>query len=261
MANDRKRVLVTGAEGLIGGIVRERLANRYELTHLTREPAEFPSHVADIGDLAAIQPAFEGVDAVIHLAASAGVDAPWEDVLHNNIVGTRNVYEAAHRAGASQVVLASSNHAVGMYEIEGAPTIYDPDDPRSYDHLAEPRPDSLYGVSKLFGENLGRYYADLKGLRVVCLRIGAVRKNDDRSPPANLEAAPWHGLSEPDRHRRMAAVWLSQRDCAQLIARALDTDDVRFAVVYGVSDNPGRFWDLQHAREVLGFEPEDSAPA
>ena len=106
-----RRVLVTGAEGTIGTAVREHLAERYELVSLTLTPQDFPSHVADISDLDAIRPAFQDVDAVVHLAASADLEASWDDVLRNNLVGTYNVFEAAREAGVSRVVFASSNHA------------------------------------------------------------------------------------------------------------------------------------------------------
>lgn len=252
-----RRILVTGAEGTIGTAVREHLAGRYELTFLTLTPQEFPSHVADIADLDAIRPAFENIDAVVHLAASAAIETPWDDVLHNNIVGTYNVFESARHAGVSRVVFASSNHAVGMYELDGAPGLYDPDDDRSYDHTVEIRPDSLYGVSKAYGEALGRLYMERHGLRVFCLRIGAVRANDDPTAPT---ANPLIDLDAEGRRNRLRAVWLSQRDCAELIGRCLDVEDVSWAVVYGVSGNPRRFWDLSHARELLGWEPQDSAP-
>ncbi len=252
-----RRVLVTGAEGMIGTAVREHLAGRYELTSLTLTPQEFPSHVGDIAELDAIRPAFEGVDAVVHLAASAAVETPWDDVLHNNIVGTYNVFEAARLAGVSRVVFASSNHVVGMYELDGAPAVYDPDDERSYDHTAEIRPDSLYGVSKAYGEALGRMYMERYGLRVFCLRIGAVREHDD---PTAGTAIPLIDLDAEGQRNRLRAVWLSKRDCAELIASCLDAEDVSWAVVYGVSGNPRRFWDLTHARALLGWEPEDAAP-
>jgi nucleoside-diphosphate-sugar epimerase len=252
-----RRVLVTGAEGVIGTAVREHLGERYELISLTLTPQAFPSHVADIADLDAIQPAFEGVEAVVHLAASPAIETPWDDVLHNNIVGTYNVFEAARRAGVERVVFASSNHAVGMYELDGAPGIYEPDDGRSYDHTVELRPDSLYGVSKAYGEALGRMYMERNGLRVFCLRIGAVRANDDPTEPSTN---PLIDLDAEGRRNRMRAVWLSRRDCAELIARCLDVEDVPWAVVYGVSRNARRFWDLDHARDLLGWEPQDSAP-
>jgi NAD+ dependent glucose-6-phosphate dehydrogenase len=251
-----RRVLVTGAEGLIGTAVREHLAGRYELTSLTLTPQEFPSHVADIADLEAIRPAFENLDAVVHLAATADLEAPWDDVLRNNIVGTYNVFEAARRAGVSRVVFASSHHAVGMYELDGAPALYDPDDDRRYDHTAEIRPDSLYGVSKAYGEALGRMYMERYGLHVFCLRIAAVRANDDPTTPT---ATPLIDLDAEGQRNRLRAVWLSKRDCAELIAACLEAD-VPWAVVYGVSANPRRFWDLDHARELLGWEPQDSAP-
>jgi len=252
-----RRVLVTGAEGTIGTAVREQLAERYELSSLTLAAQEFPSHVADIAALDAIRPAFENVDAVVHLAASPALETPWDDVLHNNIVGTYNVFEAARQAGVERVVFASSNHAIGMYELDGAPGLYDLDDERRYDHEVEIRPDSLYGVSKAYGEALGRFYAERHGLRVFCLRIGAVRSNDDPTVPSEN---PLLDLDAEGRRNRMRAVWLSRRDCAELIARCLDVDDVSFAIVYGVSNNPRRFWDLSHARDLLGWEPQDAAP-
>lgn len=255
----QRRILVTGAEGTIGAAVRQYLSERYELVSLTLTPQGFPSHVADISDLEAIQPAFAGVDSVVHLAASAAIETPWGAVLRNNLVGTYNVFEAARRAGACRVVFASSNHAVGMYEVDGAPELYEPDDSRSYDHTAELRPDSLYGVSKAYGEALGRLYMERHGLSVFCLRIGAVRAGDDPTAPA--EANPLLDLDAAGLRNRLRAVWLSRRDCAELIGRCLDVEDVRWAIVYGVSDNPRRFWDLNHARELLGWEPEDSAPA
>jgi len=252
-----RRILVTGAEGTIGTAVREHLSERYELVSLTLTPQAFPSHVADISELDAIRPAFENVEAVVHLAASPAIETPWDDVLRNNLIGAYNVFEAAREAGVERVVFASSNHTVGMYEVDGAPEIYGADDERSYDHEAELRPDSLYGVSKVYGEALGRLYMERHGLRVFCLRIGAVREADDPTEPSSN---PLIDLDADGRRNRMRSVWLSRRDCAELIGRCLDVDDVRWAVVYGVSGNERRFWDLEHARELLGWEPKDAAP-
>jgi NAD+ dependent glucose-6-phosphate dehydrogenase len=262
-AGDRaKRVLITGATGVIGKAVRETLSDRYDLHYLTRTPAEFPSHVADITDLEGIQPAFAGMDAVVHLAASSSVESSWDEVLPNNLIGTYNVYEAARREGVPQVVFASSNHAIGVYEIEGAPDLYELDDPRVYDHTVDVRPDSLYGMSKAYGEALGRYYVDMHGMRVFCLRIGSVRDADDPHDPSIAKASPpLLNLETPEqRYKRMRGTWLSRRDCCDLIARCLDNDELNWAVVYGISDNPRRFWDIEHARKLLGYDPKDSAP-
>jgi nucleoside-diphosphate-sugar epimerase len=203
---------------------------------------DVPAHVADVADYDAIRPAFDGVDAVVHLAAAAAVESSWDDVLRSNIVGTRNVFEAARDAGVPHVVFASSNHVIGGYERDGRPQIFEPDDDRLYDEHVDPRPDSLYGVSKGFGELLGRFYSDTHGLRVICLRIGWVRSTDE----------------PPHDHPQAEAIWLSHRDCAQLFAKAIDADNVHWAVAYGISDNPRAFWDLRSARELLGYRPEDS---
>jgi nucleoside-diphosphate-sugar epimerase len=202
---------------------------------------EETSFVADVADYDAILPAFGGVASVVHLAAASATDSPWDEVLASNIIGTRNVFEAAREAGVAQVVFASSNHVVGMYEKDGAPDIYRRHDPTLIDESAEMRPDSLYGVSKAFGELIGRYYAEAHGLRVICLRIGWVWEQDE----------------VPRDHPQAEAIWLSHRDCAQLFARAIDADDVRWLVAYGISDNARQFWSLRSAREVLGFAPQD----
>ena len=253
-----KRVLLTGAEGRIGTALRTHLADRYELHSLTLEPQDFPSHVGDIADLEQIRPAFEGMDAVVHLAAAAKVTSPWSEILPANIVGTYNVFEASRQTEVGQVVFASSNHAIGMYEVDGAPGIYELDDPRVYDERVEPRPDSLYGVSKVYGEALGRYYAEQHGLRVICLRIGSVNDDDDPTRPLELEASPSKLRTDDEKRRRTRAVWLSQRDCAELVAVALESE-LPWAVVYGISDNPRQMWDLASAR-ALGYRPRDSAP-
>ena len=253
----KTRVLVTGAEGTIGTAIREFLAERYDLRAVTRAAAPFPSHVADITDLDAILPAFAGVDVVVHLAASVDVSTPWEEILPNNLVGTYNVFEAAARSGVARVVYASSNHVIGMDEIDYAPGLYELDDPRVFDAAAELRPDSLYGVSKVFGEALARYYVERRGMTAVCLRIGTVRADDDST---NLEVPePLEGLTPEQRRHRIRATWLSRRDSAELIASAIDAP-VRWAVAYGISDNPRQFWSLEEARRLLGYEPQDAAP-
>jgi nucleoside-diphosphate-sugar epimerase len=247
--NDIRRVLVTGAGGLIGGIVRRSLAGAYTLSGVDRAPLEdFYSLVADISDLPAIQPAFEGVDAVVHLAADAGNEAPWDSVLPNNIVGTYNVFEAVRAAGVKRVVFASSNHATGMYECDHPYSAvvagrYEGLSPGAYpmvDHRMPIRPDGYYGVAKQYGESLARYYHEEHGISFACLRIGTV--NRDNNPLASV---------------RQFATLCTHRDIAQLVRLCLEADDLRFEIFYGVSDNTWRFWDIDHARERVGYAPED----
>ena len=243
-----KTVLITGAGGLIGSLLRTSLSSTYEIRSLTLEPIDdVDSITADITDMEAMLQACQGVDSVIHLAASVSHLAPWESVLHNNIVGAYTVFEAACQAGVKQIIFASSNHAVGTYDLENAPDIYYTGQPK-LDHLVPARPDGYYGVSKSFGETLGRYYADHRGMRIICLRIGMISRRD--YPP--------RGSMQESEHR-LAAIWLSQRDMVQLAEKCLAADSVQYDIFYGISNNPHPFYDLEHAREVIGYEPQDSS--
>jgi nucleoside-diphosphate-sugar epimerase len=255
-----RRVVITGSDGLIGHTLMESLPDRYELVGLARKPSPTTSVVVDITDLAGLIDAFAGADAIVHMAATSAVQSSWDAVLSSNLIGTYNVFEAARRVNADRVIFASSNHTIGTNEAENAPELYDLDDTRVWDEQAELRPDSLYGVSKVYGEALARYYVDHHGLRAFCLRIGAVRSPEDPQHPRNL----WRPELDHDEQalatrRRMRAVWLSERDCVQLVVRCLESD-LRWALVYGISNNPRRFWDIEHAKDVLGYAPQDAAP-
>ena len=257
-----RRILVTGANGLIGGLLTDawRESDRYRAVGLARQPGPDVEIVIDLTDLDAAVNAMEGIDAVVHLAATSAVGSTWEQVLPSNLIATYNVFEAARRAGVGQVVFASSNHAIGTYETENAPALYELDDDRIWDHTAENRPDSLYGVSKVYGEAMARYYVDHHGLRAFCLRIGGVRAPDDPSHPALLWKPEFD--NDPGKlatRKRTRAVWLSERDCVQLIERCLESDR-DWVLCYGISDNPRRFWDIEHAKDVLGYAPQDAAP-
>ncbi len=241
-------VLVTGASGLIGTAVRRHLAGRHELRALNRRAlAGIPCHQADIADLAAIQPAFAGVDTVVHLAAEVGRPG-FDELLRANVIGTYNVFEAARRAGVRRVVYASSGATVSGWEREppyrelAQGRYAEVDGWRRITHETPPRPSGIYGCSKVWGEALGRYYADAHGLSVVCLRIGHVTAEDRPVVPRDF------------------TVWCSQRDIARMIALAIDAPaDLRFDVFYAVSDNRWGYRDLEHARAVLGYVPADRA--
>ena len=249
--NAKKQVLITGITGQIGGITRRLLSDRYELSGIDRIAADdAPTLIADIADLNAIRPAFHGIDAVVHLGADPSPRASWESVLRNNIIGTRNVYEAARLAGVKRIVFASSNHVVGNYPLRQDPykAIYDgrlaevrrPFPPLTTDLI---RPDSYYGVSKSFGESLGSYFHEEYGISVICLRIGWVMTPDDPTfSPAAL------------------SLWLSHRDAAQLIRRSIDApQSVGFAILNGESDNQLSIWDTDQTKRILGYQPQDAA--
>jgi NAD+ dependent glucose-6-phosphate dehydrogenase len=234
--SDRKKVLITGAAGQIGTAIRPFLRERYRLRLHDRRPVEQPvageeTVQADITDLAAMEYVARGVDAVVHLAGDRRVHAPWEAVHDANIVGLYNVFEAARRVGARKVVYASTNHVMGMYDRDEAWPIH-PDQPI--------RPDSLYGVSKAFGEALARFYADEYGMSMICLRIG------------------WF-LNQPNPANEMQLrMWISPRDMAQLVWRSIEVA-VPFGIYYGVSNNDRVKWDYTNARRELGYAPQDNS--
>jgi NAD+ dependent glucose-6-phosphate dehydrogenase len=245
-------VLLTGAGGRVGRAILEGVGADHEWRLLDREPlstnrlpdsvADAERVIADVTDETAVRDAVEGVRAVVHLAGDPRPEAPWDSVLTNNVDGTQTVFDAAVEAGVDRVAFASSNHAVGAYETEAlTPGIYRPEDEFRLDGSEPPRPSNLYGVSKAAGETLGRYYHDAHDVSVVCVRIGNLTEGH---PPRNYE--------------RGQAMWLSYRDCAHLFDRCLRAD-YGFEVVYGISDNERRYYSIERAREVLGYDPQDDS--
>jgi nucleoside-diphosphate-sugar epimerase len=249
----KKRVLVTGMSGLIGGVVRKQLEGRYELVALNRRPVEEEEGVecyqADIADLDAIVPAFHGVDSVVHLAAEASEDSSWQTYRDSNIVGTFNVFEASRMSGVKRIVYASSGATIkGVERLPPYDAIvagrYDqaPEAWEKVTDLSTPRPISVYGCTKLWGEALARMYSDLHGISAICIRIGHVNREDRPMGTRDF------------------SVWCSQRDIGRLIERCLDApESLMFDIFYAVSNNRWSYRDMEHARDVLGFVPMDSA--
>lgn len=226
------RVVMTGAAGGVGTMTRPHLRGHFDqLVVSDRRPIddlhEGETFVqAELTDMAAMERLLDGADGIIHLGGQP-VEADWQAVHDANITGLYNTYEAARRQGVRRIVFATTNHVVGFYRRS-----------RTIDHTAMPRPDSRYGVSKAFGEALGRLYADKYGLGVLNVRIGNV---DQR--PADI---------------RRLSIWVSPRDLAQLFRIGLSHPDIHFEVVYGASKNARAWWDNANAYR-LGYRPEDEA--
>ncbi len=245
-----RKVLVTGMSGLIGGILHRYLSEKYELSALNRrEVSGVECHRADISDLGSILPAFEGKDAVVHLAALASGSAPWEEILRHNVIGAYNVFEASRRAGVKRVIYASSGATVsGREAIPPYKALVQEQPPTSLPswdkltHESPPRPSGLYGCSKVWGEVLARHFTDTSDLSILCIRIGAVNR-----------------LDQPRRAREFS-VWCSQRDIAHMVECCLEApDDLRYDIFFAVSRNRLSYRDTAHARKMVGFEPRDSA--
>jgi uronate dehydrogenase len=227
-------VLVTGAAGRVASALRDldvfagyavRLVDLVPI----RDPK--PGEVAvesDLSDPLQLQALMEGVDVVVHLAGIAD-EADFDSILEHNIRTTYNVFEAARNAGVRRLVYASSNHVTGMYPTDV-----------QVDSGSPVRPDSLYGVSKVFGEAVARLYHDKWGLEVVCIRIGSMR-------------------SVPE-DRRQLRTWLSHGDAASLFRAAIEGPQVGFVTVYGVSSNAEAWWPDETSAQ-LGVTPLDDSEA
>lgn len=238
----KKKVLITGAAGRIGKILREGLRDRYEIRvlfnrSLTDTHSDEEVYKSNITDLAKMEEVVDGCDAVIHMAGNPSTSASFEDVQQANSLGTYCIYEACVRKGCPRVIFASTNHVTGMYEKEkNGPTYTTPDMPV--------RPDSFYGASKAHGEFLGRYYSDNHSLAVICLRIGSFQPVEKVKNREN---------------DRFLSTWLSYKDCVQLCWRGVEAENVKFGIYFGISGNKRAYWDIQNAKDELGYLPIDNA--
>lgn len=235
----RPTILVTGAAGEVARELLPYLREHFSLRLLDVRRVEAVDDDddvvrADIRDADAVRAACRDVSAIVHLAVVGDQEPDFTArMMPVNVDGTYQVFEAARRAGVSRVILASSGQVVGAYPAN-----------QWLDTDAPVRPSSLYACTKVFGEALARHYADCHGVAAICLRIGWFDGYDGR----------YVGHRPEMRHK-----WCSPRDLAQLIAKSIQSD-VRFAVLFAVSDNPRRHWDLEHARATVGYVPADRAP-
>jgi uronate dehydrogenase len=224
-----ERVLMTGAAGDVGRRLRQRLRGVYPTLRLSDRVAADPLGPgetfvkAELADLAAVETAVKGMEGIIHLGGVSS-EGDWESILQSNIIGLRNLFEAARRHGVKRVVFASSNHAIGFYPRR-----------RRIGTDAPVRPDSRYGVSKAFGEALAALYAHKHGLRVACIRIG-------------------HVLDAPADLRRLS-IWIAPEDLVQLIRIGLEHPDIRHEIFFGASDNARGWWDNEAAFRY-GYRPQ-----
>jgi uronate dehydrogenase len=227
------RLLLTGAAGGLGKVLRERLRPYANVLRLSDIAAMTPAIddreevvPCDLADKQAVHQLVEGVDAILHFGG-VSVERPFEEILGANICGVFHIYEAARRHGVKRVIFASSNHVIGFYKQD-----------ETLDAHSPRRPDGYYGLSKSYGEDMASFYFDRHGIETVSIRIGS-------------------SFPEP-QNRRMMSTWLSFDDMTQLLERALYTPNVGHTVVYGMSDNKSIWWDNRFAAH-LGYAPQDTS--
>lgn len=255
--SQKLKLLVTGLNGVVGQALRPALEARYEISALSRSGVKGlrPERVfkADIADINSLYPALKDIDVVLNLAAGGGqssaegMNAGWDVMLRDNIVGTYNVLEAAKQSGVKRVVLASSGAVANGYEqaepyksLVSEKEIPLPDKWDMVNEYSEPKPISLYGVTKLFGEDLGRFYAATSDMSVINLRISYCLADDAAGPG------------------RGQANWSSHRDLQQLTTLCIEAPpEIKFDIFWATSDNRKLFRDNSHAKKVLGYRPQD----
>ncbi|MGX0889861.1 uronate dehydrogenase [Pseudomonas sp. ADAK2 TE3594] len=227
------RLLLTGAAGGLGKVLRERLRPYANVIRLSDIAAMTPAIddreevvPCDLADKQAVHQLVEDVDAILHFGG-VSVERPFEEILGANICGVFHIYEAARRHGVKRVIFASSNHVIGFYKQD-----------KTLDAHSPRRPDGYYGLSKSYGEDMASFYFDRHGIETVSIRIGS-------------------SFPEP-QNRRMMSTWLSFDDMIQLLERALYTPNVGHTVVYGMSDNKSIWWDNRFAAH-LGYAPQDTS--
>lgn len=269
-------VLLTGAHGIVGTAITTNTSRSYTLLDHNPASDELPdgsSHphinrdtvLTDITNSDSLLQACDGHDAVVHLAGCPNTDAPYETVEQNNIRGTYNMLEAARQTTIESIVFASSNHVVGMYEEEYAPELYEPKCDLTVTAESPIRPDSFYGSSKAACEAFGRQFAEQYDIQFYSLRIGSVRPPRWDHPYGDAERGvkqnKWErGSEEYDNAvARLKCTWQSRRDIAQMVEKCLNDEDVTFNIFYGISENPNSWFDIDHAREQIGYAPRDSA--
>jgi uronate dehydrogenase len=226
------RILLTGAAGGLGKVLRPRLARYCDTLRVSdivdlgeTQPNEEAVRVP-LEDVALVKALLADVDAVVHLGG-VSTEQPWATVLPANIQGVVNLYEAARLNNVKRIVFASSNHAIGFYKQS-----------ETIDNKVLPKPDGFYGLSKAFGENCAELYWHRWGIETVSLRIGS-------------------SFPEP-KDRRMLSTWLSYDDLERLVVASLTAPQVGHTIIYGMSDNRAVFWDNSGAKHI-GFNPRDSS--
>ena len=224
-------ILLTGAAGALGEQLRQTLSKNCNLLKISDKEKLFKKfenekvNQADLSSAEAMIDLTKNIDCVVHMGGQS-IEGSWSNVLNSNIIGMYNLYEGCRKNNVKRVIWASSVHTVGFY-------------PRSeiIDSKVPPRPDSNYGLSKVFGESLAQYYWDKYKIETVSVRI-------------------YSCLAEPKDHR-ILSTWLSYDDLRSLIIACINSPNVQHSIIFGVSNNDSVLIDNKYAKHIA-YKPKDN---
>ena len=245
--------MITGIVGTIGTIVADHIQDDHEVHGVDLRESDRPNTTQiDLADSAdELSKTFEGVDVVLHLAADRRHEPwiSWNELMRPNIIATANVYTAAHKAGVRRVVFASSMHAVGGYElIEPYASIvngnYEGIDRNKVELVKglgqDAKPDSEYSASKVFGESLGKYFAEFEEMEGLVIRVGTLNNKPGADP-------------------RSWVSYFSRNDIPGYFRACIEKKNVSYDILYGSSNNDWKVYDTPYAFNYLDFQPSDNA--
>jgi uronate dehydrogenase len=233
---EKRKIVITGAAGNIGTKLRKAFMDKYDLILIDKKRIDAANAIC--ADLSSYDENwakhFKNGSTVIHLAANPHEDARWQELLPDNIDSVLNVCQACAQKNVERLIFAGSCHTMGGYKDKNIDLITGD---------MEPLPDCDYGVSKLIGERICKSYSNRYSLSVICLRIGWVPRGDKRP---NKEIGPW-----------LRSLWLSNRDLVQVFEKTIEAKNIRFKILYAVSNNEEMHWDLETTMKTLGYKPRD----
>ena len=269
------KIFITGGAGTCGRILKDIEYDKifFDKKDKTVEFENLEYIKGDLSDFDLIEDKISSCDVLIHLAAKdyypdfkmGSGEASWNDYSYTNIDLTRELFEIAIKLNIKKIIFASTHRVQGMYEKIYSPGIYQIGHKFKFDHNNEVCPDSIYAVTKLFGENLGKYYSIKYGIDFKCVRICSVRDEENDNPLAYAEYGYKQGLWKKNSNQyiaqlnRLKGLWQSRRDFLQLIERIVETKEKGFEIFYGLSDNDRRWFDLEYTKKSLKYKPLDNS--
>ena len=261
------KILITGASGICGSALIPLTGDKvlFDLKKPNYDIKENKFVKGDLNDIKMLEKSMKNCNVVIHCGGASNPDSSWKSVLKNNIMATQTLLEVATKLNIPKILFLSSNRVFEMYEIENAPMIYEPDFNLLLQKSSIVRPASHYGISKACCEIMGRSFSERCDIKFYVIRLGSVRCKEEDHPYAYAESGVKKGLWKRGskqyllQEKRLKSLWMSRRDFLQMVELCIEYEDGQFEILFGVSDNPRNWFDMEHTKKLLRYKPKDNA--